>query len=168
MYFLPNTSMTNLVTITPPAENPRFNYTQNAFEGGKYKETQNLDITDIAKLLRTELKEKLPGFKFSLRCEKYAGGCSLNVLITGIPESFDPFNPMWRIGNDRDEMNGLRREFYKELNADGEAIIKTVEDICNQYNYDDCDSMTDYFNVSFYLHVNMGIQHPRYNEVFPR
>jgi hypothetical protein len=37
------------------------------------------DVTDTAKRLRGTLKERFPGVKFSVRCERFAGGTSIDV-----------------------------------------------------------------------------------------
>ena len=152
--------MSDLVTIAPPAEKPRFNYSQNAFEGGKYKETQHLGVTEIAKILRKELKEKFPGFKFGIRCQKFAGGCSIDVSVKQWPTNFNPWSEYYR-NIDLCRKECMRSINYTHtLNEDGDAILKEIEKVANQYNFDDSESQTDYFHVSFYLHVRNDVSHP--------
>lgn len=38
-----------------------------------------LDATEVAKIIRADLKREHPGVKFSVRTEKYSGGASVNV-----------------------------------------------------------------------------------------
>lgn len=38
-----------------------------------------IDTVEIAKMIRKELKEKVPGIKFSVRSDKYSGGSSIDV-----------------------------------------------------------------------------------------
>ncbi len=40
--------------------------------------------------------------------------------------------------------------FYKVLNEITKAVAEDVDGFVNSYNYDDCDGMTDYFDVNFY------------------
>lgn len=99
-------------------------------EGGKYQETKHLDIKDIAKLIRLDIKDAvksgtLPETKYRVSIARYAGGQSLyisfNTYVMIIPE----------------------RVKTKQL-------LRTIGD---NYNYDNSDSMTDYYSVNFFLHV---------------
>ena len=40
--------------------------------------------------------------------------------------------------------------FYKCLTDKTRATVKAVDEYVNSFNYDDCDSMIDYFDVNFY------------------
>lgn len=57
-----------------------------------------LDITDVAKILRVELKKAFPATKFSVTTSRYAGGCSVSVRYSDGPPSkavqaiVDPFH----------------------------------------------------------------------------
>lgn len=44
-----------------------------------------IDTKEVAKLIRKALKEVFPGFKFSVRLERYAGGSSITVRWTDGP-----------------------------------------------------------------------------------
>ena len=56
----------------------------------------HISLTDTAKLIRTVLKARFPGVKFSVRSERYAGGCSISVRWVDGPSSIDgilsPYN----------------------------------------------------------------------------
>lgn len=110
------------------------------FEGSKYKETKGLDIAEIAKLVRAEIKEKHPGIKTSVRIERYAGGRSLNVEIKGVPFKI---------------LSTPEGQRYSLLAND---LKKSIEGIVNQYNFDNSDSMTDYFHVRFYTHIEFDFK----------
>jgi hypothetical protein len=47
------------------------------------------DVTDVAKQIRTALRESFPGVKFSVRCERYSLGESIHVGWTNGPETAD-------------------------------------------------------------------------------
>lgn len=71
---------------------PRFNYTQHAWEGKKYRENEHLYGASLAKAIRQELKEKIPNCKFSVTKETYSGGQSINVHL--MEANFSPFNEL--------------------------------------------------------------------------
>lgn len=57
------------------------------------------------------------------------------------------------------ETANQRKDFYESdtwLNPVVFAVLKDVQDFMNSYNYDDSDSMTDYFNVNFYDSLQIG------------
>jgi len=128
------------------------NYTRNAWAGEKYKVTKGMSTAQIAKLIRSELKEKFPKVKFSIRTQLYAGGSSINVHIKWLP--FNPLNPAWN-KNDYDLRAAPR---YK---AECTELLKDVEHIVNQYRYSDSDGMVDYFDTNFYSHVSLDWEYER-------
>lgn len=48
-------------------------------------ETRYIRTTEVAKLIRKELKTSFPGYKFSVRSRSYAGGSSIDVSWTDGP-----------------------------------------------------------------------------------
>ena len=42
------------------------------------------------------------------------------------------------------------------LTEETHNLLKRVCEIVNQYNYDDSDIQTDYFDTNFYLHLRIG------------
>lgn len=98
--------------------------------GNKYEETKDLDIKDIAKLVRADFKEAYPEYKFSVRIERFSMGQAINVEVfnTGIDNRWE--------------------EEDKELQSKLKQIIEA-------YSYDDSDAMTDYFHTRFYNHVDI-------------
>jgi hypothetical protein len=110
----------------------------NNFKGNKYTETQNLDIKEIAKLVRADLKQ-FKDCKFSVSIERYSMGQSLNVYIMQTP--FDVYEY-------------IEEERKYTLRANN--LVTEVKNILNQYNYDNSDSMTDYFDTRFYSDIRFG------------
>lgn len=100
------------------------------FTGSKYQETKDLDVAEIAKLIRTDLKQAFSEYKFSVRIERFSMGQSINVIIkeTDI--------------NDR-------------FSDQAEELVKEVKEIIEQYNFDDSDMLSDYSHVRFYSHVRI-------------
>ncbi len=97
--------------------------------GAKYETTKDLDIAEIAKLVRKDLKEAYPRYKFSVRIDRYSMGQSLDVVVSNTD-----------LVRHSDAADKLQHE---------------VKEIVNAYNFDDSDSMTDYFHVAFYSGVRV-------------
>ena len=122
--------------------------------GSKYD--RDLDIKDIAKLVRKELATEYPikeGWKFSVKIDRYAGGQSMDVSIISIPENVyaydaEAYDIHFQI------MNGEGGAWdAMKLTDNFKKILDDVKAIQDQYNYDNSDTMTDYFDVNFYGHV---------------
>lgn len=69
---------------------PRFSYTQNAWEGEKYRANERLYGSSLSKAIRQELKDKIPNCKFSVTSETYSGGQSVSISL--MSANFNPFN----------------------------------------------------------------------------
>lgn len=136
-------------------------YSGHKFEGRAYRQTRDLDIAEIAKLVRKELALEFPGCEFSVKIDRFAGGQSLDVYIADV--DFDALSDelkRWLDGGKtydefaRQEMlrapSGMRPYFNDRYFA----FEKKVSKILNQYRMDDSDSMTDYFHTNFYGHVH--------------
>lgn len=124
-------------------------YTANGWEGCRYD--GNLSTTDISARVRVYAKERYKDYKFSVRTEYYSGGSSIYIkLVSGPVPAFkeDAPRPYISTMSDISEKFGLTSEVY--------AVLSDVVAYCNSFNYDDSDSMTDYFDTNFYLHINVG------------
>mgnify|MGYP004459623359 CR=1 FL=1 len=172
-------------------------YSAYGWEGSRYD--VNLTLKEIAKIVRTYVKEKYPTCKFSIRTH-YASMCqSLNVDLLEFPERMyktaeelnenyweeytykdkdgkehtyknisDEIQSVWRklynnniftadswtaddllkcyektVFEESKTFYGVQTEYFKSVIDDVNAFIAS-------YNYDDSDSMTDYFDVNFY------------------
>lgn len=94
-------------------------------EGSKYRDTYGMDIKEIAKLVRKDLKEAFPNYIFKVQIERYSMGQSLHIQVNG---------------------TGIKERFSEEARK----LEEEIRALANEYNYDDSDIMTDYFNVRFY------------------
>ncbi|MFN3405858.1 MAG: hypothetical protein ACK40G_17315 [Cytophagaceae bacterium] len=134
-------------------------YSGRKFTGNKYKNTQDLDIKEIAKLVREELNILFEEEgKFSVTIDRYSGGQSLSVKITDL--NFDPFSELYSKhlkANDRwDEYRNEHNNTYPKIyNERAEKLMSRIKKIVDQYNFDDSDSMIDYFHVNFYSSVRI-------------
>lgn len=124
-------------------------YTANGWEGCRYD--GNLRTTDIAARVRVYAKERYPEYKFSVRSEYFSMGSAIHIkLLSGPVPAFNEDAPRPYIStmSNISEKFGLTSEVY--------AVLSDVVAYCNSFNYDDSDSMTDYFDTNFYLHINVG------------
>lgn len=48
-----------------------------------------IDVAETAKLIRSALKNKFPGIKFSVKSSRYAGGASIHICYTDGPTTVD-------------------------------------------------------------------------------
>jgi hypothetical protein len=130
--------------------------------GAKYDHTGRMDIADIAKLVRADIKlaRKIaqqtaePGslaivdtlgnapaqIKFGVRVSRFSGGCALDITIKNIPDNW------WVERN-----NG--RERGKFGSPALKAVAAELRQIMDAYNHNGSDLLTDYFDVRFYGHV---------------
>jgi hypothetical protein len=163
-------------------EKPRLNYSGNAYEGLNYK--SNLEIKDIAKLIKQQLKLKYPSADFSITKESYSGGQSLHIYY--MKDTKSPYKTIENIIKDdadnlyyycftaeekQNRLNYLKNKIdnldYSDINhyhikddymlTDyAKKILTYAKDLANSFNYDDSDSQTDYFSTNFYLSLYVG------------
>jgi len=113
---------------------------QDNTEGSKYQQVKNLDIKEIAKLIRNDLK-KFKDCKFSVSIQRYAGGRSVHIKLMNC----STISKFVKIDRDNDY---LSLSFSKDF-------AKKIDEIVNQYNFDKSHAMSDYFHVNFYSHINI-------------
>jgi hypothetical protein len=131
--------------------------------GAKYDHTHTMDIADIAKQVREDIKlarkiAKLtvePGalatldalanapvqMKFGVRISRFSGGCALDVRVKNIPADW------WT------ERTDDRGDVGKFATPALKAVAAELKQILDAYNHDGSDLLTDYFDVRFYGHV---------------
>jgi len=124
------------------------------------------DIKTIAQEVRGELARQYPKCKWGVRIERFSGGQSLKVTLLSAP--FEAF------AKDTD-CNGNPVKGYTQLNQyqfqrpddeninNGAHLTREVWDcmanayrIASRENWDKSDPQTDYFNVNYWLHMEIG------------
>lgn len=111
------------------------------FEGSKYRQTANLTRTEIAKLMRADIKAlKLPrGFEISVRTETFSGGGAIRICVMAVPADFLLIESL---------SDGLYQR--RTLTPAAKRLLASLKDIHSSYQYDDSDIMTDYFHCRYY------------------
>lgn len=127
--------------------------------GGKWYGAEydgSMDVKDIAKLVRKALKAELPGFKFSVNIDRFSGGEAIRVGLVEVPAGFN----MAVYSEDAAAMYGESRAvvYSPEL----VELLKAAKDIVERWNYDDSNSMVDYFSVNYYSSVSIKFGSPAY------
>jgi hypothetical protein len=148
------------------------------------KEQQiQLSRKDIAKLIKEHLKQEYPNCVFSVGCQSYSGGGSITVcLMKSDRKIIRKYEDISEIAIARQKSFGYTEEQIKErqsekyhqlgtlrheydetmwcngvfLTEEGHKIIQRVVQISDVYNWDNSDPQSDYFDVHFYLNVNIG------------
>lgn len=110
--------------------------------GAKYIETKDLDIKDVAKLIRADLKDKWPAGKFSVQLQRYSMGQSLHIEAS-----------TQVVMHGAEDSDGYWNEH--KLNKEGVEWQRQIREVADAYNYDDSDSMSDYHDVRFYAHIRI-------------
>ena len=125
------------------------------------------DIKIIAKEVKQELQKQYPKCTWSTRIERFSGGQSLAVTLMAAP--FKAF------ARDTD-CNGNKQDGYAQLNQyqfkqpwendglnNGSYLTKEAWDcmastykIASKDNWNNSDSQVDYFDVNYWLHLEIG------------
>lgn len=128
------------------------NYTGYATCGSKYEQTKNLSSTELAKLIRKELKSALPKCKFSVTTDVGSLYCCYNIALMSSP--VDVF--IKPIEDDYLQVNHFSIERDDRITKAGKDILNTAIKLVKQYHYNDSDPMIDYCNTNFYMHWSIG------------
>lgn len=111
------------------------------FVGEKFDKNnpERFNLTWIISQLRNDLKKfNKDGFKFLV--SKGYSGKSISIKIKQFPKSILKIDEIPSRGN-------TPNQFFDD------DLIFELEKIGNAYNYDNSDSMTDYFDRNYYLHL---------------
>ena len=111
------------------------------FVGEKFDKNnpERFNLTWIISQLRKDLKKfNKDGFKFLV--SKGYSGESISIKIKQFPKSILKIDEIPSRGN-------TPNQFFDD------DLIFELEKIGNAYNYDNADSMTDYFDRNYYLHL---------------
>lgn len=125
---------------------PRFNYTQHAWEGEKYRKNENLYGSSLSKAIRMELKEQLPNCKFSITKETYSGGQAINVNL--MSANFNPFNELTEEIMEKIKDN-CRRSFGNFWESQLEQSIENYKKTTTEKMYEQINHY--YVKESIYL-----------------
>ena len=154
--------LTEVNRISKQADTPVPAYCNpaNKFEGLKYD--RNRTTTECAACIREDIKAAqkrgiLPKIKISTTCQYFAGGSSISVNIKSLPEGQALYTPEYIIAT-KNLSQPVPYDFYPRpavYAAPVQKWLDALQEIVNSYNMDNSDSMSDYFHVNFYDHVQI-------------
>ena len=147
------------VTTNETAQSTRRQfYTDWGWEGENYN--ANLRTTDIAKIVREYLKEKYPTYKFSITAPDYN---SLHIALMEAPQEVIVYENLDDYHKKDYDKNSLHFDVnYYHISKDDRLtelcreILQDAFDFAQTYNFDDSDSMVDYFHTNFYNGMSIG------------
>ena len=122
--------------------------------GSRYDMAKSID--EIPGLIRSEIKAAVAAA--SCRAASTASASAVDALLgdrCADRGSRDPLLNPERLAADRDDPHTYRPEYHcPRYTPEATAVRKAVEAICDSFNHDGSDSMTDYFDVRFYGSVD--------------
>lgn len=122
-------------------------YTPNGWQGENYD--GNLSIKDITAKIREYCKKQFPDCKFSVTKDGGSMTDSINIVLISAPDDV-------LTSPNCNAQFGRVTEDDKRLTPYGVKVLVAVYKFANSFNYDDSDSMTDYFDTRFYLWITVG------------
>lgn len=110
---------------------------------------ESLTMKEIVQKIKTGLKET--GCKWSIVKSEYSMGASITISLMEAP--FDAFKQ----GNEK-TYKQINQYHLEDTSITDEArqLLKKALDLSNVYNWDHSEPETDYFDVNFYLHLQIG------------
>lgn len=127
--------------------------------------TETLELKDIAKLMKKEMKVKYPGVKISAKTKNGFIWVTL-FLKEEDYRAFDYYEltdkdkrfvinklDIGCIEHNLDRIRGYLSE-ARVLNQKGQEIVDSINIFLEQYNYDNSDVMRDYFDFGFASNVS--------------
>ncbi len=125
--------------------------------GTKYEATKDLDIAEIAKRVRADIKNAvsqraLPPAKYIVRIERYSMGQAINVSVTHVEKpGFVLSNPLrvrWDLANPYGSLSSAPEGALCLHSFDARMILETLEEIVFDYNYKQSNSYNSRFHAS--------------------
>lgn len=145
-------------------------YTTGAWKGKLYN--RDYTVNDITDIIRGFCKKAYPECKFSVSKRHHN---AISIALMSAPYQVfatpDEANiPLGRHGTNEEIMKWWKyaidkghhtvNHYYIEddfrLNDKGREIVRFLNNVCVAYNYDDSDSMVDYFDTNFYYDIAIG------------
>lgn len=150
------------------------------------QEKRQYSTKDVSKLVKKQLKEEFPLCKFSVRCHYFSMGSSLSVTLfesnIKVIKNFEDISEEAlayfdnRDNYTREQIKKLQESENHQINQysfnddydkdkwnngvflteKGYNLLKRICKIVQQYNYDNSEPITDYFDVNFYFDLSIG------------
>ena len=134
-------------------------YNEYRWKGKNYKGQSNHEIIDI---IRGWIKETYPRYRFLVHRDGYS---SFYIHLTHA--DFVAFTPQAE-GIVYMQINEYSIMSDGRLTDRAKEVMQNVYEFVKSYHFDDSDSMVDYFNTNFYIHLSIGDHRHPYRIVVPK
>lgn len=129
----------------------------NSTKGNKYEKVADKPLKDIAKMIKKEIKQEFPDIKVSVTSDTYTGGQSITAKIKEYPYELntDAFKE-YKETDQRQTFKRWTRENNKphQRRTDkAKDVLDGIKQIAYQYNYDNSNIQTDYYDKHFTFFV---------------
>lgn len=126
----------------------------NESRGAKYEATRDLDVREIAKRMRADIAALglAKGIKVAVRIRRFSGGQSIDIRVTALPAGFKVLSKKaasWKKQFPH-RQHDMPMPWVEAQSDELRALMAKLEAIHGAYNRDNCDSMSDYFDVKYY------------------
>jgi len=111
--------------------------------------------TEHAATIRNNLKKNFPNFKFSVT-RHHSSGIRVSIIKSPLDFSKDIADS----GYNYVQLN----EYYLERYQHSE-VLKKIYQIINEGNHDNSDVQSDYFDIGFYVYMNIGDFEKPYQQI---
>lgn len=134
-------------------------YTPNAWVGSNCPKDRFLPVKEVAGYIREYIKSdpELRACKWSVTTESSAGCQSLTVTLMAGP--FEAFYAGFKEGYTQ------HVGCMKTVTPEAFRVISKIKSFAQSFNYDDSDSMTDYFDRGFYDYYYIGKWNKPYTKI---
>lgn len=125
-------------------------YTPNSWVGSNCPKDRFLPVKEVAGYIREYIKSdpELRACKWSVTTDSSSGCQSLTVSLMAGP--FEAFCEGFKEGYTQ------HVGCMKTVTPEAFRVISKIKSFAQSFNYDDSDSMTDYFDRGFYDHYSIG------------
>jgi hypothetical protein len=108
------------------------------------------DVVVIKKLVAAKLKKEFPKFAFSITTRRGGRG---KLYINWYRGNINPFTDA---NTTYVNLNHFYIKDEKRITQKAQEVMLRVKEITDEFNWDNSDMMTDYFDVNFYLDLYVG------------
>lgn len=122
--------------------------------GAKYN--GDLDVVEIAALFRADVKAAIKsgalpkGLKLAVKCQKYAGGCSISVRVKAYPgEIHAPSVVRYRMLNWKNP-NAEQIPVYARYSDEARAVMAALRAMLDAYRSEVSEWASDYCETNFF------------------
>ena len=128
--------------------------------GTKYEATKDLTTTQVAALVRADIKAavaagELPKGAYGVRTRRSSMSSAIDIVFAYQgADLFNAENLAWQAENPHAWIGNAPANVRERYSAEAQRTVAKLNEILFAYNYDGSDIASDYFNVRFYSHVS--------------